>query len=201
MENGRAQVLLGISLATVSVVIGLIDKEGLTATFSIIALCLSIGCLRYCSESTYRFSLISSSVVLLCTVLMATLTSYESLVESGVMSRYTWIYVSAIVHTAAVVPLVVMVLFVTAGISGASYNWVVVAGFGWLIGMGIMTMGYTLVNLVQRPDVDAGILANANIVIGLMVSLLVFIAFSLVLRHAFLKNQWLITTNGLEVKQ
>lgn len=199
MDTNRILALISVVLAAISAVLGFLDREGVTAFASSLALCLSVLALKYCSENVSKYTFIMSLVVLICTTLMATLTSHEFLVEDGNMSRDTWIYVSAIVRTIAIFPMIIMFYFVVAAMFDASYNWAVTAALSPFIGIGMMVPGYVVMYIIQWNDIDAEVIMNANIVIGLMVSLISFIVFTLILRHVFLKNRYLITKNGLEV--
>lgn len=197
MEKWRRWAIISVIIALFSVLVGIWNMESITLVASVMALLFSTVSMIYCSKSVDRFSLIMSVVVLTATVLMATLTSYDVLVRDGPLSRHAWIYVSAAVHVAAVIPLIPMFYFTVAAVLKASYNWVIISGFSWLLGMGMLAPGYAFIKILQRADVDNEIITNANLVIGMMVNLVVLLAFALVLLYVC-KRKYLITPNGLE---
>jgi len=157
----------------------------------------------YCSEHVHTYSFIMSVTVLLCTTLTVTVASYDSLVAAGSASEYTWTYVSAIIRGFAVIPMIMMFFFVAAAVFKASYNRVTAPVLSWAIGMGILLPMYVTILFVQRADLyesmSDGMITNTTLVIGMLINLLMFIAFSLILRHVLRKNNYLINDKGLEV--
>jgi hypothetical protein len=157
--------------------------------------------------------MIASATVLVCTIIMVTVASFESLVNGGVMSEYSWTFVSAIIRGIAAMPLIIAFFFATAAVFKASYNWVVVPGLGWLVGMGMQVPQLVMLFIVQVPGFlmlffagqpateEQEIIANATIVMGMLVNLVMFAVFSIVLRSVFKKNRYLINANGLEVRK
>jgi hypothetical protein len=128
---------------------------------------------------------------------MVTAASFGSLVDGGVMSRNDWVYVSAIIQGVATMPLVIMFYFTAAAVFKASYNWVLVSGLSWLVGVGLQVPKNVLIFTVQLKDLEQGIITNNGIVITVLVNLIMFIAFSVVLYFIFRKHLYIITEKGM----
>ncbi|MCL1810902.1 MAG: hypothetical protein FWG41_01585 [Methanomassiliicoccaceae archaeon] len=199
MDGKRALAIFCIIIAAVSVAAGVWGRDGATIALSSLAVFFSILCFIYCSNTVYRYSAIMSITVLICTVLMVSVASYDSLVDGGVMSGHQWMCVCGIIHGAAIIPLIVMFFFSVAAIFNASFNWVVVPGLGWLVGMSMQLPKSALMLITQYSELEQEIISNTTLVVVMLVNLIMFIAFSLILRSVFKKNRYLITANGLEV--
>jgi hypothetical protein len=201
MDKERALAALWIIVAAVSAAVGVWGRDGAMIALSSLAVLFSILSYVYCSSSVYRYSAIMSVTVLICTVIMVTVASYGTLVEDGTMSAHRWMLVCGLIHGTAIIPLIVVFFFTTAAAFNASYNWVIVPGLGWLVGMGMQIPKYILIYAVQYSELEQEIISNTVVVVVMLVNLIMFIAFSLILRSVFKKNRYLITANGLEVKQ
>lgn len=199
MDMRKVSAALSILLAAASFAAGVWGRDGAMIAMSSFAVLFSVLSAKYCSGTVYRCSLIMSATVLICTVIMVTAASYSTLVGGGAMSDNQWTAVCAAVQGAAAMPLIIMFYFTSAAVFGASYNWVLVSGLGWLVGMGIQVPKNVLVFAVQLADLEHGVVTNNSIVIIMLIDLAVFLAFSLVLYSVFRKNRYLITAKGLEV--
>jgi len=198
----RTWVLAGIVISLVSLALGVWKQDGMMMTMSAAAVFFSVLSFMYCSDRVHIYAFIMSVSVLICTALTVTVASHDSLVVSGTASTYTWIYITSIMRGIAVIPMIMMFFFVTAAVFKASYNWATASVMSWAIGMGLLLPMYVTVLFVQRADLydgmNDGIIANATLVIGMLVNLLIFITFSMILRSVMKKNKYLITENGLE---
>ena len=199
MDVNRFYAVFAVILALTSAMIGLWIREGVMVLFSLFAVIFSIVPILLESKGISKYALITSSFVLICTILAATLLSYETIVENGTVTADQWVYLCAVIHTVPLIPLVMMFYFATAPVFKASYNWIFVSGLSWILGLGILGMGYAVTYLIQRHDIDSGILTNTNIVISLITGLVTMIILSLILLGIFKRKRYLITENGLEV--
>ena len=207
--SGKAPHMISVAIAAVSVAAGVWGSDGPMTVLSLIAVILSVTAFAYCSDTVLRFSLTASMTVLVCTLVMVTVASHDSLVGGGTMTEYSWTFIAAAVRGAAVLPLILLFYFAAAAAFRASYNWVSAGGLAWLIGLGMQVPMFVLLFLIEVPGpIDSvlgnepavDIISNASIVIGLFLSLMMFLIFSLVLANVFRKNRYLITANGLEVR-
>jgi len=201
MDVKKSWAALSIVAAVVSIVIGAWGRDGAMIALSCFAAAFSIVALVRCSDKVFVYSAVMSIAVLICTVLMVTVASYGTLVDGGVMTDYWWIYVSAAIHGAAMVPIVVMFFFTTAAVFNASYNWVLMPGLFWLVGTGIQVPKYVMVYIVQFSELESGIISNTTLVMTMLLNLIMFIVVSIILRQMFKKNRYLITAEGLTVRQ
>ena len=201
MDTGRAWAVLSVFVSAASVAVGLWGRDGAMIALSMSAVLFSVLSFIYCSGSAYRFTMIASLTVLACTVLMTTVASYGALVESGAASDLEWIYAYAVIRGIAVITLVISFFFTVAAVFKASYNWATVSGLGWLAGMGMQLPQFAAVLVFQSAELENEVIVNATIVIGMLVNLIMFAAFSLIIRYIFKKNRYLITANGLEARQ
>jgi hypothetical protein len=150
---------------------------------------------------TLKYAVAASVAVLLCTVSLATFASYGSLVSDGGMNRESWLYLVAFVHAAALVPAALLSFFAVSSAFGAVFNWVMVAGFFWVMGTGMASVGNVLVYFIQRADLDAEVVTNSNIDVGLMMGLLTCVAASVALGAFLRRRRLLVTSEGLKVRQ
>jgi len=199
---GRERVLaaLCIIVSLISVAIAAFGKDGAMIALSSIAVLFSALCFVYCAKTVYRYSAIMSVIVFACTVILVSANSYKALVDGGVTPDNWWLF-CGVVQGIAVVPLIIMFFFTMAAMFNASYNWVTVPGLGWLIGMGMQVPKCILIFLVQYHDLVRGAISNNALILVMLVGLLIFIIFCIILRSVFKKNRYLITANGLVVRQ
>jgi len=73
-----------------------------------------------------------------------------------------------------------------------------VASLGWLIGMGLSVSKYIMVLILQNPEVEAGMVMNSTIVIGMLVNLIMFIVAFYALGRSMRSKRLVITSAGLE---
>jgi len=172
----------------------MIALSGFAVVFSVITL-------MRCSEKVFLYSLIMSLTVLVSTILMVTVASYSTLVDGGVVTNYWWIYVSAAIHGAAMIPTIVMFFFTTAALFNASYNWVLMPGLFWMVGTGMQVPMYVMVYIVQFAELEAEIISNTTVVMTMFLNLIMFFVVSMILRHIFKKNRYLVTSEGLKVRE
>ncbi|AIZ57221.1 hypothetical protein Mpt1_c13600 [Candidatus Methanoplasma termitum] len=201
MESTKAWAIFSIFAAIIALAFGIWGRDGAMIALSCFAVVFSIVSLMRCSETVYKYSVIMSVSVLICTILMITVASYDTLVNGKAMSDYWWIYLSGAIHGAAMIPLTVMFFFVTAALFDASYNWVLMPGLSWLVGTGFQVPKYLMVYVVQYSDFESGVISNTTLTLTMLVNMVMFIVFSLYLRRVFKKNLYLITKNGLVRRQ
>ena len=201
MDAKKSWAALSIIAAVVSLVVGAWGRDGAMIALSCFAVAFSIIALMRCSEKVFIYSLIMSATVLVSTILMVTIASYSSLVDGGVMTNYWWIYVSAAIHGTAMVPTIVMFFFTAAALFNASYNWVLMPGLFWMVGTGMQVPMYVAVYIVQYAELEAGIISNTTLVMTMFLNLILFFAVSMILRHIFKKNRYLVTAEGLKVRE
>ncbi|MCL2607992.1 MAG: hypothetical protein FWD92_05515 [Methanomassiliicoccaceae archaeon] len=195
----RIWALMAVIISFFSLALGIWKQDGSMMALSATAILFSVASYIYCSNGVYVYALVMSVTVLICTALMVTVTSYDSLVATDTVSEHVWICLSAVIRGAAVIPMIIMFFFVVAAIFKASYNRVTAPILCWAVGMGILLPMYVTILFVQRADLNDGIIVNATLVIGMFIKLLMFIALSLILRSVLKKNNCLITDKGFEV--
>jgi hypothetical protein len=189
--------VVSILLCALSVIFGIWEQDGFMIGLSVTAVLLAVLSFIYCSGSVQRYSVIMSLTVLICTALMVTAASYDSLVGGGAISELGWIFVVGIIHGVAVIPMILMFFFTVAAAFKASYNWVTVPGLGWLVGMGMILFPYVLILVFQRAELEV-MINNSTLVITAFVGMLMFIAFLMIIRSVFRKCRYLITDEGLK---
>lgn len=197
MDMNRMVGVFSLVLALISVAIGIWSMEGVMIVISVLASLYSAASILYPSKGTERLAVTASVAVLICTVLLATVLSFDSVVNDGTMSKGIWMYVVAVLQTAPVVPLVVLTFMVFASVFKGSYNWAVIAGLGAFIGIGIQSIGYALVYLIQWLGLGAEVIVNGDVLYSLGIDLLVMIVFSIFLYLKFSKGI-VITSDGME---
>ena len=197
MDKDRIPFVLSTVIVAVSLLAGVWKGEGMTVGVCIVALLVSVPAALYCPPNVSRYSVIASVSALMCAVLMITVIPENALVM-GRDTDLVWVYAAALITGAALIPQALLFFFVVAAKFGASYNWVMVFGLGWSISLG-MTIPKTLMILVfWYDDVQSGLLSNPVTVIGLMVNLIMFVAFFAVAGILFKKKRCIITRNGTE---
>ncbi len=201
MDAKKVWDIFSISAAVVSLALGIWGRDGAVMALSCFAISFSVVSLLRCTGKVHLYSAVMSAAVLVCAVLSVTIFSYETLVEGGVVSPYGWVGITAVVRGAAILPLIIMFFFATAAIFKASYNWALVFGFGWLVGTGFHLPMCMFIYVVQFSDLELGIVTNNGLVVGMIIGMVISIAFTFVLRSVFKKNLYLITENGLVVRQ
>lgn len=197
MNTDKIYSVLSIVLAAASAVIGFADHDGVVAVTSILALGFGILVLEYTPRYSH-LSLIASVIVILCTIATSTIVSYDFLVGNGHMDSYPWSYISGIVYSIPVIPLIMLFYLVSAYMFKASYNWVIVGGFATFIGMGMMVPGYAMDYLISS-SIDSGAITVSSTSVGLLMNALCFIAFALLAGHTFKKHRYILTERGIEV--
>jgi hypothetical protein len=179
---------------------GLWCREGVLVFLSADALVFTAMLAAKNGAGALGCAVAASAAVLACTALLATAASYDSLVGSGSMGRESWIYVVAFVHAAALAPVVLLSFFAVSSTFGSVFNCVTVSGLFWLVGTGMVSVGNVFVYFLQRADLEAGIVTNSNIDVGLMVGMLACIAASAAIYAIFRRRRLLISPEGLRVK-
>ena len=199
MNAGRALSVASVIISAISLAIGFWGSNGVMTVASFIALCFSIVNVRY-SPDRFRLAIIMSAVLLVCTILITTVFSYETLVVSeNIMTKATWVFVAGPIYAIAVIPITFMAYFVIAAISNASYNWAVVSGLTVFIGLGIHSAGYAMTYVFFLFGLEKHLSENYIAIYGLIIGLLTLVIFTILLNRIFLKNRYLITANGLGV--
>jgi len=197
MDKDRIPFVLSIVIIAASLLAGIWKGEGMAVGVCLVALVVSVPAALYCSPNVSRYSIIASVSALLCAAFMITVVPKNALFMGG-ETDLVWIYTAALMTGAALIAQAVLFLFVVAARSGASYNWVMVFGLGWLISLG-MTIPKTLMVLVLRHDETHSVfVSNPVTVIGLMVNLIMFITFFAAAGLVLKRNRYIITRNGTE---
>lgn len=197
MDTSRMLAITGTIISAASLAIGIWSLEGVMIAISLFSFCFSLAAVKYAPSSVDRIVLITSVVVMICTALVATVVSYDSLVGSGTISKNVWTYMIAVLQTIPILPLIFLSYVAIASAFNASYNWAVVTGLSVFIGIGIQSSGYVLVYVVQWLGLGAFAIVNADVLYSLGIVLMASILFSAVLWRVFVKNQYLINSQGL----
>jgi len=187
----------GAVLSFISLVIGIWTWDGVMIVVSLLTFLFSVVIAK--KGNVHRLVFLTSIVVLICTILMASVTSYEMMVDDGIASKSVWTYSAAVIHTIPMIPFCLLSFFAIAAASGASYNWAIVSGLYPFIGLGVQGMGYGLTYLFMIADLQIGPTENAYVLYGLMVCVVSLIASSLILKSKLKNGRLLITSNGIEV--
>ena len=195
MKADRLLSFVSVVTCAVSLIAGLWGRNGPMAVASMLAFLYSIIVVIYGLD--HRLMLFTSVILLVCTILITTVLSYETMVENGTMGKQSWIYLAGIVQAVPVLPIVLASFFVIAAVFGASYNWAVVTGLTVFIGLGILSGGYSLTYLFLAAGIEKGLMENAYILYGLLIGMFFLIAFTYVLFRIFKKNHYVITSDGL----
>jgi len=198
MDKDRTPFIIGIILAAVSLAVGVWGDDGTMISISLIALILSISAAAYCRKKISLYSVLAAMTVLVCTALMVTVFSAESMVKAGLETRDGWSYFAAAVQCIAIMPLVILLFFVIAAAFGASYNWAIASGFAFFAGLGMTVPGHAFVFFLQRWKLDDLITKN-DVVVSMILSFIIFAVFAVILGCIFKKKRYLITENGIEV--
>jgi len=197
--DGNGKSIAGAVLSFISLIIGIWTLDGVMIVASLLAFLFCIAIAK--QGKSHGLALLTSAVVLICTVLMATVTSYEMMVDGGVAPKNVWTYVVAVIHAVPMVPLTLLTFHGMAAFSGASYNWVLISGLGPFIGIGMQGMGYGLTYLFVIADLQIGPTENAYVLYGLMICTIILVVFFLCLKSVLKKKRILITSNGMEAMQ
>jgi hypothetical protein len=191
--------VIGAILSFISLIVGVWTLDGVMVVASLLTFLFCITMAK-CGK-VHKLALIASITVLICTVLMATVASYETMVDDGTSSKSTWTYVAAVIHAVPMIPVTLLTFYSIAAFSRASYNWVIVCGLGPFIGLGIQGIGYALTYPFVLADFQIGPTENAYVLYGLMFCMIFLIAFYMILKSKLKKGRLMITSNGLEVIQ
>jgi len=198
MDKDRAPFIISIIIAGVSLALGIWGDDGAMISISVMALILSILATVCCRSKVSILSVSAALTVLVCTVLMVTVFSAENMAAVGPETRDLWSYFEAVVQCIAIMPLAILLSFVIAAASGASYNWAIASGFAFFTGLGMTVPGHAFVFFLQRWKLDELITKN-DVVAFMILSLVIFALFAIILGYIFKKKRYLITENGLEV--
>jgi hypothetical protein len=197
MLRVRAPFILNLVAAAVSLSAAFWYGEGMTIGVCTAALFVAVPALFYCGSGASRAAFVSAISVLACTTLMILLFSSDSFVL-GAATDNNAVIAAAAVHGAALIPQVMLFFFTMAAAFRMSLNWVMISGLGWLVGMGMSVSKYVMVLIFQNPEVEADMVMNSTIVIGMLVNLLMFIVSFCVIGHLLKKRRLVITSDGLE---
>jgi|GEM_PF-464004 len=200
MKKERIWFAVSAVLCAASAVLGLWGQDGFMTALSAMATIFAVLAFVYCTGSIQRYTVIMSVMLMICTAILVTVASNESLVGGGKISDLAWVFVSGIIHGVAVIPMILVFYFAVAAAFKASFNWVTAPGLSWLVGMGMILPPYVLVLFMQRPALLDQTIANGTIVIGALINLVMFIIFALVLRSVLLKGRKLITEKGFQAQ-
>jgi len=199
--RGGVLAILTVIISIVSLAIGVICLNDVTTSISVIMLCYSLVLVKCNSGLAHRFAFVTSIIVMVSTLLMATVTSYDSLVSSGDMTLDSWAWLVSMIHAVTIVPMTILTFFTVAGICKASYGWEMVATLGVFIGLGLMFMSYLTLSVQVYLDIKSLPLENGYVVYGTQLSLIMHIVMAIVIWRIFKKNGYMITSNGIEVRQ
>jgi len=200
MDRERMLFILSALIVAASLLAGIWKGEGMTVGVCIVALAVSVPAMMYAPPNAYKYSVIASVSVLVCAIFMITVIPENALVMGG-KTDLVWVYAAALITGAALIPQVIMFFFVVAAKFKASYNWVMVSGLGWLVGLGMTIPKCLMVLVFWYDDVQAGLLSNPATVIGLMINLIMFVIFFVTAGRVLRKNRYIITSKGLERMQ
>jgi len=200
MHTDRIPFILSAVIVAASLLIGVWKGEGMTVGVCIVALAVSVPAMMCAPPNVSKYSVIASVSVLVCAILMITVIPENALVMGG-GTDLIWVYAAALITGAALIPQAIVFFFVIAAKFEASYNWVIVSGLGWLVGLGMTIPKCLMVLVFWYDDVQAGLLSNPATVIGLMINLIMFVFFFVTAGRIFRKNRYIITSNGLERMQ
>ena len=189
---------IGAAFSAVSIALGLYYNDAMMVVLSLLALCYCIVSLKYGNAGL--FVTVASMIVMVCTILVTIVFSYDSMVTNGTMEKIDWSFIINIIQTVAVIPLTVLTFFIIAKVSEASYNWVMIGGFTPFIGLGIMGIGYALTYIFLLTELNDVLTDNVYILYGAAICLITHIVIALILGSIFKKRRYLITSNGLEVQ-
>lgn len=199
MERGMTWIAVSAFVAAASLIIGVWGGDGMMIGLSILAVCMLIVCILFRNSTMYRYSLVASAVLLISTILMVSAFSYGTLVEDNGMSKNGWLLLSGFIQGMAIIPLIMLFYFTIAAVYDIRFNWAIVSGFSWLIGVGMMVPGYVFVYVFEQAGIDAGTVTNSDIVIKMIISLIMVAVFAIFLCMYFKKNRYMLTADGIEV--
>ena len=197
MQSDRAPFIIGIVLSIVLLFAAIWKNDGMTVGTCVTALAISIPVAIYCPRTVSNYSLFSSLALLICTILMLFIVPYDSMFQ-GEDSSIFWACVSAFILGIALIFQVILFFFFTAAMFKASYNWVLVSGLGWIIGLGLMVIRYMTLLIFQYNEAEEGLLVNPILAFGMLVNLIMFVVAFVIIGRMMKKNRYLITFNGTE---
>ena len=200
MREGRTPFIVSVIIAAASLAAAVWYGEGMTIGVSLVALLIAIPALFRCGPGAARISLVAASSALISAVLMILLFPSDAFVI-GIETDNNQVILSAVVHGMALIPQIVLLFFTMAAAFNMSLNWVMISGLGWMVGMGLSVSKYVAVLILQNAEVEADLVMNSTIVIGMLVNLVMFIIFFYALGRKFKKNRYLITSDGLEAME
>ena len=85
MNAGKVASVISAILCAVSLAMGIWSGYGVMATFSAVTLCFTAINIIH-SPDRFRLAIITSIVLIVCTILITTVLSYETLVSGGTMT-------------------------------------------------------------------------------------------------------------------
>lgn len=197
MFRDRAVFIIGIVLSAALLAAAIWKNDGMTVGTCVTALAVSVPVAIYCPRTVSNYSLLSSLVLVICTSLMLIAVPYDSMFQ-GYVSSIGWACVSAFILGIALIFQTLFVFFFTAAAFKASYNWVLVSGLGWIIGLGLMLVRYITVLIFQNTEAEEGLLVNPILAFGMLVDLIMFIVAFVIIGRIMKKGRCLITSNGPE---
>jgi len=197
MLRDRALFIIRIFLSAVLLAASIWKGNGMAVGTCAVAFVISIPVAVHCPKSVSFYSRVASLTLLICTVIMLTAVPYESMFRGG-DSDMTWACISAALSGAVLITQAVLFFFLTASVFKASYNWVLVGGMGWIIGLGFMVIRYLTLLIFQYDEAESGLLVNPVTTVGMLVNLIMFVAAFVTIGNVMKKKRLIITSNGLE---
>ena len=196
MDSSRAVAAAGALLALASLVLALVEYEGIMAVVSVVTLVYGLVASKRCPPDNGRYILITALAALACTVLSITVLSQGNFTDDGGDPTTAWFVVIGLVHSVPVALLTFETYVVFASLWGASYNWAVVRGLSPFIGMGLEVPGFILEYVFEGAD--NWMTDNGYILYHFLMTLVVMILVSYPLSKRMRGCRTIITENGAE---
>jgi len=195
--NERYPFLIGLAVVVSSLALSLWYGNGMSIGVCAISLLIAVPAVMYCDRSLRLCFVLSSGILLLCTVIMMLVIPIDAFARAE-DTDWSLVYLTALMTGLALMPQMILFFFTFAAVFKASFNWAALMSIGWLVGAGMLLLKYLAVLWFQNEAADAGLMITATIVTEMLICILMFAALSMIVGHMFRKGRIIITSNGLE---
>jgi len=191
--NYKAASMVSIALSVIAVLFAGWYHDWVGACLGIYSLVFAAVCAKKGNSRYSMYCLVSSVIVLVGVVVLALFLPY-SLVEEG-MDVNIWGLANAAVHSFALPFLAVESFYFMAAAYHSSFNWMLVAGFVFFIGEGMVLPGF-VGEFIEYLLGTSDFTTNAYALLSLIVPVLFMFITAVVAWRVMRPNKYLITDEG-----
>lgn len=196
--NWKSAAALSVALSVLATIVSGWYHDWVCTALGVYSAVFSYTCFIK-SNDRYSVFCLASSVLVLAGALVSSFCLPYSLVTDESLDVNTWALMVAVSHSLCIPLLAVESFYFMAARFQASYNWMLVSGLVFFIGLGMALPGFIL-EFVDYLLGISNLTTNAYALLSLIVPVLFMIVTAIVAWRVMRPNRYLITSEGRKVR-